>query len=89
MALMASADAILTGYAAHPDDVPARVAVLDSLAQPSWGMIRAIQPEVTEPAQVAPLVDAWRAAGVAGIDVYNYGLMPERTFQALGLALNG
>ena len=25
--------------------------------------------------------------GVAGIDVYNYGLMPERIFRALGEAL--
>jgi hypothetical protein len=86
--LMASADAILTGYAATPADVPARVAALESLSQPTWGMIRAIQPEVTDPGQVGPLVDAWRSSGVAGIDVYNYGLMPDRTFQALGTALN-
>jgi hypothetical protein len=87
--LMETADTILTGYAATPDAVPGRVAALSALDQPSWGMIRAIQPEVTDPAQVAPLVEAWRASGVAGIDVYNYGLMPERTFRALGEAVNG
>jgi hypothetical protein len=65
------------------------MAPLASLDQPVWGMIRAIQPEVTEPSQVAPLVKAWREAGVTGVDVYNYGLMPERTFRALGEALNG
>ena len=86
--LMATGDTVLTGYAATPGDVPVRMAALAELDQPAWGMIRAIQPEVTDPAQIAPLVDAWRAAGVAGVDVYNYGLMPERTFRALGAALN-
>ena len=88
MALMQSGDAVLTGYAATPADVPGRVTSLSDLDLPRWGMIRALQPEVTDPAQIAPLVDAWRAQGVAGIDVYNYGLMPERTFRALGEALN-
>jgi hypothetical protein len=87
-ALMATGDAILAGYAATPADVAARMAPLAAMDAPIWGMVRAIQPEVTDAAQVAPLVEAWRAAGVAGIDVYNYGLMPERTFRALGEALN-
>jgi hypothetical protein len=86
-ALMATGDTVLTGYAAMPDDVPGRMAALAGIDQPAWGMIRAIQPEVTNHGQIGPLVDAWRAAGVVGIDVYNYGLMPERTFQALGVAL--
>ena len=88
-ALMETGDSVLTGYAAMPDDVPGRMTPLADLGMPAWGMIRAIQPEVTDPAQIAPLVEAWRAQNVAGIDVYNYGLMPERTFQALGAALNG
>jgi len=88
-ALMETGDAILTGYAATPDDPAVRVAPLGGLDKPAWGMIRAIQPEVTDPNQIAPLVEAWRAAGVAGVDVYNYGLMSERTFQALGRAING
>jgi hypothetical protein len=87
IALLETGDAVLTGYAAEPADVPDRVAPLKDLDLPLWGMIRAIQPEVTEPAQIAPLVEAWRAQQVVGIDVYNYGLMPERTFQALAEAL--
>lgn len=86
--LMKTGDAVLAGYAATPDAVATRVAAVAELEMPVWGMIRAIQPEVTNPAQIAPLVEAWRAEGVAGVDVYNYGLMPERTFQALGEALN-
>lgn len=87
-ALMGTGDAILAGYAAKPEDVVTRMSPLSDVDVPIWGMVRAIQPEVTDPAQVAPLIEAWRAAGVAGVDVYNYGLMPERTFQALGEALN-
>jgi hypothetical protein len=86
--LMATGDAVLAGYAATPEDVAPRMAALESLDTPTWGMIRAIQPEVTDPAQIEPLVSAWRDAGVTGVDVYNYGLMPERTFRALGEALN-
>jgi hypothetical protein len=86
--LMATGDAVLAGYAATPEDVAPRMAALESLDTPKWGMIRAIQPEVTDPAQIEPLVSAWRDAGVTGVDVYNYGLMPERTFRALGEALN-
>lgn len=87
--LMKTGDAVLAGYAATPDAAAWRVAALAELEMPVWGMIRAIQPEVTDPSQVAPLVEAWKAQGVAGVEVYNYGLMPERTFQALGEALNG
>jgi hypothetical protein len=86
--LMETGDAVLTGYAATPEAVPGRVEAVAILGQPVWGMIRAIQPEVTDPAQVAPLVNAWREAGVTGVDVYNYGLMPEPAFRALGEALN-
>ena len=85
--LMNTGDAILTGYAATPAEVAERAASVAGMDQQIWGMIRAIQPEVTDPAQIAPLVDAWRAAGVAGVDVYNYGMMPDRTFAALGKAL--
>ncbi|MBA3274387.1 MAG: hypothetical protein H0T72_01235 [Chloroflexia bacterium] len=85
--LLNTGDAVLAGYAASPDDIRARMAALDGFGRPVWGMIRAIAPEVVEPEAVAPLVEAWTAAGVAGIDVYNYGLMPERIFRALGEAL--
>src|SRR5690606_6159824 len=87
-ALMSAGDSVLAGYAATPDDVAPRMAALESLDAAKWGMIRAIQPEVTDPAQIQPLVSAWRDVGVTGVDVYNYGLMPERTFRALGEALN-
>jgi hypothetical protein len=83
-ALLETGDSVLTGYAATPEAAAERMAPLAGLDMPKWGMVRAIQPEVTDPAQIGPLVDAWRAQGVAGIDVYNYGLMPERTFRALG-----
>ncbi|MDQ3656275.1 MAG: hypothetical protein M3457_14515 [Chloroflexota bacterium] len=87
--LLNTGDAVLAGYAATPDDVATRMAALAAVDQPIWGMIRVIAPEVVEPEAIAPLVDAWRAAGVDGIDVYNYGLMPERIFRALGARLNG
>ncbi len=87
-ALMATGDAVLAGYAGSPEAVGERMAALEGIDLPIWGMVRAIQPEVTDPEQIAPLVEAWREAGVAGIDVYNYGLMPERVFQALGRVLN-
>ncbi len=85
--LLNTGDAVLAGYAVTPDEVARRMAALDGVDQPIWGMIRAIAPEVVEPAAIAPLVEAWMAAGVAGINVYNYGLLPERTFVALGEAL--
>jgi len=85
--LLNTGDAVLAGYAATPEDVATRMAALTAVDRPMWGMIRAIAPEVVDPEAIAPLVEAWRAAGVAGIDVYNYGLMPERTFAALGNAL--
>jgi len=86
--LLNTGDAVLAGYAATPDDVATRMAALATVDQPIWGMIRAITPEVVDSEAIAPLVEAWRAAGAAGIDVYNYGLMPERAFTALGNALN-
>lgn len=86
--LMRTGDAVLAGYAATPEGAQARVNALDAVGRPVWGMIRAIAPEVVDPEAIAPLVEAWREAGVAGIDVYNYGLMPERTFAAIGDALN-
>jgi len=86
--LLATGDAVLSGYAATPGDVQTRVAALAGIDRPIWGMVRAIAPEAVDPETIAPLVAAWRAAGVAGIDVYNYGLMPERTFRALGDVLN-
>ena len=87
-ALLATGDAVLAGYAGTPEAPARRMVPLAEVEMPVWGMIRAIQPEVTEPEQVAPLVDAWRAQGVTGVDVYNYGLMPERIFRALGEVLN-
>ena len=56
--LMATCDTVLTGYAANPGDVAGKMATLAAIDQPAWGMIRAIQPEVTDPAQIAPLVSA-------------------------------
>jgi hypothetical protein len=89
--LLDLADGVLTGYASSDDDAVRRADELTSLVapRPVYGMVRAIAPDTVDPAQIAPRVAAWRGAGVAGIDVYNYGLMTLPTLDALGAALNG
>lgn len=86
-ALMNTGNTVLAGYAPTPEATANRLAPLQGIELPIWGMMRAIAGDVTRPEQVGPMVDAWREAGVAGIDVYNYGLMPERIFRAVGEAL--
>ena len=50
-------------------------------------MLPRIQPDTVDPAQIAPRIAAWRDAGVAGINVYNYGLMTLPMLDAVGSAL--
>ncbi len=53
----------------------------------TWGMIRALAPDMTDPASIGPRVEAWRSAGVEGIDIYNYGLMTKPMLDAVVTAI--
>lgn len=85
--MVATGDGILSGYAASEDDAVDRARRAEALGKPGRGAIRAIAPDTTDPAAVAPRAEAWMSAGVEGIDVYNYGLMPGTIWDAFGAAL--
>ena len=74
-ALIATGDGTLAGYASSVDDAGTRAHDAAQLGRPVRGAIRAIAPDTTSPAMIAPRKAAWETAGVTGIDVYNYGLM--------------
>ena len=74
-ALIATGDGTLAGYAGSDEDAGRRAHDAAQLGRPVRGAIRAIAPDVTDPAMVTPRKSAWEKAGVTGIDVYNYGLM--------------
>lgn len=88
-ALPALAGGVLTGYAPSDEAARRRASELRAVAggKPVYGMVRAIAPDTTDPAEIAPRVAAWREGGVAGIDFYNYGLMTLPTLDAIGAAL--
>ncbi len=88
-ALLDTGDAILTGYATSDDDAHDRASAALTTGKPVWGMVRAIAPDTTDPAAVASRIAAWRASGVAGIDVYNYGLMTLPMLDAVTKSLLG
>lgn len=88
-ALVATGDAVLAGYASSEDDARRRARDFAAFGKPVHGMIRAIAPDMTDPGVVAPRVAAWRESGVAGVDVYNYGLMPGVMWDAVAAALRG
>jgi hypothetical protein len=88
-ALIDTGDGILTGYAFSEEDARRRAEAFRSYGKPVYGMIRAIAPDMTDPAVVAPRVSAWRESGVDGVDVYNYGLMPGVMWDAVAAALRG
>lgn len=73
--LIAEADGILCGYARTDDDARQRAARAAAFGKPIRGQIRAIAPDHTDPATIAPRLRAWAESGVEGVDVYNYGLM--------------
>jgi len=89
--LLGLADGMLTGYAESDEDAARRANELRALIgpKPVYGMVRAIAPDTVDPARVAPRVAAWRGAGVAGVDFYNYGLMTLPMLDAVGDALRG
>lgn len=74
-ALIATGDGTLAGYADSDDDAAQRAHDAAQLGRPVRGAIRAIAPDTTDPAVIAPRKAAWEQTGVTGIDVYNYGLM--------------
>ncbi len=82
-ALIASGDGTLAGYAKSDDDAGTRAHDAAQLGRPVRGAIRAIAPDTTYPATIAPRLRAWTTAGVAGVDVYNYGLMNGTLWQAV------
>jgi len=88
-ALLDTGDAILTGYAESNDDARAQAAATRATGKPVWGMVRAIAPDTTGPEAVASRIAAWRESGVAGIDVYNYGLMTQPMLDAVMRSLPG
>lgn len=74
-ALIAEGDVALAGYANTADDAAERVASAAELGRPVRGGVRAIAPDITDPADIAPAITGWNQAGAIGVDVYNYGLM--------------
>lgn len=74
-ALIATGDGTLAGYAQSDEDALTRTHDAAELGRPVRGAIRAIAPDTTDPAQIAPRLAAWTQAGVTGVDVYNFGLM--------------
>jgi hypothetical protein len=87
--LIATGDGILSGYAASPADAASRAERAAPYGKAVHGAIRAIAPDTTDPAVIAPLVNAWRENRVSSIDIYNYGLMPGVMWDAVGDALKG
>jgi hypothetical protein len=81
--LLDTGDAILTGYATSDADARARAAAAITTGKPVWGMVRAIAPDTTDPAEVGLRIATWRESGVDGIDVYNYGLMTQPMLDAV------
>jgi hypothetical protein len=85
--VLATADELLSGYAANPDEVAQRIAAFAATDKPWWGMLRAIAPDFPTPDGLTDVISAWRASNVEGIDVYNYGLMTQPNFDTLAKAL--
>lgn len=82
-ALIATGDVTLAGYASSPENAAERLQDAAQLGRPVRGAIRAIAPDITSPAAVAPLLKAWNDAGAVGVDVYNYGLMNGSIWKAV------
>lgn len=85
--LLETGDGILAGYASSDADAKARSEAVKSLCRKVYGMLRGLPPDTTAPGQITRRVEAWRSAGVDGIDCYNYGFMPRRNLQELYDAL--
>lgn len=87
--LVATGDGILCGYASSDADATRRAKAARAFGKTIHGAIRAIAPDTVDPAILAPRVEAWRAAGMESVDVYNYGLMPGVMWDAIAIALTG
>jgi hypothetical protein len=87
--LIATGGGILSGYASSDEDARERAARALAFGIPVRGAIRAIAPDTISPETIAPRMAAWKEAGVEGVDIYNYGLMPGLTWDAVRDALNG
>jgi hypothetical protein len=85
--LLATADEILSGYAANPDEVQKRIAAFSGAGKPWWGMLRAISPDFPTPDGLEEIIAAWKTSGAEGIDVYNFGLLTQPNFDAVARAL--
>ena len=81
--LIATADEVLSGYASSDEDARDRANRAAAFGKPTRGAIRAIAPDMVTPDVVAPRFAAWENAGVTGVDVYNYGLMPGVMWDAI------
>lgn len=85
--VLATADEVLSGYAANPAAVRERAASFAEFEKPWWGMLRAIAPDFPTSDGLAEVVAAWRETNAVGIDVYNFGLLSQPNFDALARAL--
>jgi hypothetical protein len=84
---LATGDDILLGYATSPDDARAKVSAFAGTDKTLWGMLRAIAPDFPEPDGLEEIIATWKATGVEGIDIYNFGLMDQPNFDAVARAL--
>lgn len=87
--LIATGDGILTGYASSDEDATRRAKRAAACGKRVHGQIRAIAPDTTDPAMIASRMEAWRASGVDGVDIYNYGLMPGVMWDAVVETVKG
>lgn len=81
--LIATSDGVLAGYASSDEDARERATRAAAFGKPVRGAIRAIAPDTVDPTVIAPRFAAWEDAGVTGVDVYNYGLMPGGMWDAV------
>ncbi|HYH11954.1 MAG TPA: hypothetical protein VD789_06325 [Thermomicrobiales bacterium] len=85
--VLATGDGILAGYASSDEDATARAHAAGRHGKSVFGMVRAMPPDTTEPGQIARRVEAWRSAGVDGVDTYNYGFLTRTNLRELYDAL--
>lgn len=85
--LIATGDGILAGYASSDENALARAQKAAPYGKTIHGAIRAIAPDMIDPAAVAPRLDAWRQGGVDSVDIYNYGFMPGTMWDAIATAV--
>ncbi len=86
-ALLDTADRILAGYATSDDDAIAKATALRPLGRKIHGMVRGLPPDTVAPGDLTGRLAAWKTAGVAGVDCYNYGFMTRRNLEEWYTAL--